>query len=105
MNQIKMKGPTPHDSCACKRYKLDREAPVAPGKNRKCSEARAVIALLVRHEDRLSLTDLGKRLGRDLSSLSKAVNGLRRPMETNPSAAPAFDKIRQVRAEIHISQA
>jgi putative transposase len=89
----------------CKGYKLEREALVEPGKNRKCSEARAMIALLVWHEDGLSLTDLGRRLGRDLSSLSQAVSRLRKRIEKNPSLARALDTVRQNLAEIHISQA
>jgi hypothetical protein len=89
----------------CKEYKLEREALVEPGKNRNCSEARAMIALLVWHEDGLSLTDLGRRLGRDLSSLSQAVNRLSTRIEKNPALARALDRVRQNLAEIHISQA
>jgi len=89
----------------CKRYKIEQEVLVAPGKNRTCSEARAMIALLVWHDDRLSLTDLGKRLGRDLSSVSQAVNRLRKRMETNPSLALVLARVRQDLAEIQISHA
>ena len=88
----------------CKAYKLEREAFAEPGKNRKCSEARAMIALLVWHEDGLSLTDVGRRLGRDLSSLSQAVNRLRKRMETYPFLARVLDTVGQDLAEIHISQ-
>jgi hypothetical protein len=58
----------------CRAYTLEREALVEPGKNRRCSEARSMIALLVWREDGLSPTDLGRRLRRDLSNLSQAVN-------------------------------
>jgi hypothetical protein len=51
------------------------------------------------------LTDLGRRLGRDLSSLSQAVNRLRTRMEKNLALAPALDRVRQDLAEMHISQA
>jgi putative transposase len=83
----------------------EREALVEPGKNRKCSEVRAMIALPVWHEDGLSLTDLGRRLGRDLSSLSQAVNRLRKRIEKNPSLARSLGKMRQSLAKTHISQA
>jgi len=64
-----------------------------------------MIALLVWHEHRLPLTDLGKRSGRDQSNLSQAVTRLRKRMETNPSLAQAFDRVRQDLSRIHISQA
>ncbi len=48
------------------RPELEREALVALVKNRQCSDARAMIALPVWQGDRVSLTDLGKRSGRDL---------------------------------------
>jgi len=56
-------------------------------------------------EERLSLSDLDKQLGRDLSSLSQAVSRLLKRMETNPSPAGAFARVRQDEAEIPISQA
>ncbi len=46
----------------CKEYELEHEALVGPGANRQSSEARAMIALLVRHEAGLSFTGLGKQL-------------------------------------------
>jgi hypothetical protein len=61
-----------------------------------------MIALLVWHEEGLSLTDLGTRSGRDLSSLSQAVNRLRKRIEKNPDLARALDRVRQNLAEIHI---
>jgi DNA-binding MarR family transcriptional regulator len=61
--------------------------------------------MLAWHEAGLSLTDLGRRLGRDVSSLSRAVNRLRKRIEKNPSLARAFDRVRQDLAKIHISQA
>jgi hypothetical protein len=50
------------------------------------------------------LTDLGRPLGRDLSSLSQAVNRLRIRMEKNPALARALDRVRQDPAEMHMSQ-
>jgi len=79
----------------CKRYGLDPEDLAEPGKNRNFAEARAVIALLVWYEDHLSLTDLCTRLGRDLSSLSRAVNRLRKRAETNPRLAAELERARE----------
>ncbi len=42
----------------CKRYGIEPSALAEPGKKRNCSEARAMIALLVWHEDHLCQCDL-----------------------------------------------
>ncbi|MFH1114300.1 MAG: transposase [Pseudomonadota bacterium] len=78
----------------CTLYGLGPEALAEPGKKRYCAEARAVIALLVWYEHHLSLTDLCTRLGRDLSSLSRAVNRLRTRAEANPRLAAQLEKVR-----------
>jgi chromosomal replication initiation ATPase DnaA len=51
-------------------YGLTEKEITAGGKQRCPSEARGMIAYLVREVSRLSLADLGKRLKRDASSLS-----------------------------------
>ena len=75
------------------------------GKTRNCSEARAMMALVVRHEDHLSLTELGTRLGRDLSGLSQAVNRLRKRAQTNPRLAGKIERLKQQLGQIPICQA
>jgi putative transposase len=89
----------------CKRYGIEAAALTESGKKRGCSEARAMIALLVWHEDHLSLTELGTRLGRDLSSLSQAVNRLRKRAETNPRLAAELEKLKEELEQIPKCQA
>ncbi len=89
----------------CKRYGIEAAALTEPGKKRNNSEARAIIALLVWHEDHLSLTDLSTRLGRDLSSLSQAVNRLRKLAETNPRLAGELERLKEQLGQIPICQA
>jgi len=55
-----------------KLYGLTEQEIVAGGKQRYVSEARGMIAYLVREISGLSLTDLSKRMRRDVSSLSAA---------------------------------
>lgn len=64
-----------------------------------------MIALLVWHEDHLSLTDPGKRLGRGLSSPNKAVNGLCKRADTNPHLVGEPDRLKQELEQIAICQA
>lgn len=57
-------------------YGLTEKEIAAGGKQRCPSEARAMIAYLVREIGGMSLTDLGRRIKRDLSSLSAAAERL-----------------------------
>jgi REP element-mobilizing transposase RayT len=61
----------------CERYGLSEEELAAPGKDQHRSEARALIASVFLQTDCATLTSLGVRLGRDVSSLSSAVRRLR----------------------------
>jgi hypothetical protein len=79
---------------------LDSEVLAQPGKKRNCGEAQAVIALLVLYEDHFAVADLSKRLGRDLSSLSQAVNRLRKGSETSPRPATELMRIREDLAQM-----
>lgn len=58
----------------CKVYGLTEEEITAVGKQRYPSEARGMIAYLVREKCGLSLTDLGRRMKRDVSTLSLAAD-------------------------------
>ena len=89
----------------CTRYGIEAVALTEPGKKRNRSEDRAMIALLVRYEDHLSLTDPGARPGHDLSSLSHAVNRLRKRAETNPRPADQLERLKEDVRQIPISQA
>jgi len=66
-----------------KLYGLTEEEIVTGGKQRYLSEARGLIAYLVREISGLSLTDLGKRLKRDPCSLSQAADKIIRCSKEN----------------------
>jgi len=55
-------------------YGLTEEEMISGGKQRNPSEARGMIAYLVREVRGMSLTDLGRRMKRDISSLSLAAD-------------------------------
>ena len=56
----------------CKLYGLTEKEITSGGKQRYLSEARGMIAYLVREVNGLALTDLSRRIKRDISSLSEA---------------------------------
>jgi putative transposase len=61
-----------------KEYGLTEEEMSAPGRQRARAEARGMIAYLVREAPGLSLTELGKRMKRDVSTLSLAADKIMR---------------------------
>lgn len=72
------------------RYRLSEEDLAAAGKNRRCAEARAYLAWLCLETGCLTLTALGDRLGRDVSSLSSAVRRLQLKAAEDPAARERF---------------
>jgi len=75
------------------RYKLTEQELAAPGKNRLCAEARAYLAWLYIETGCATLTALGDRLGRDVSSLSSAVRRLQIKAKTDESIGDKFQKM------------
>ncbi len=75
------------------RYKLSEEELAAPGKNRLCAEARAYLAWLFLETGCETLTALGERLGRDVSSLSSAVRRLQLKAKKDPHLADKYQKL------------
>lgn len=61
-----------------KEYGLTEDEMSAPGRQRVRAEARALIAYLVRETSGLSLTELGRRMRRDVSTLSFAADKVMR---------------------------
>lgn len=92
-------------TCVCRQYGLKPAAFAGPGKKRNCSEAWAMIPLLVWHEDHLSLRDLRTRLGCKPCIFSQAVNRLRTRAETNPRVAAKGERTREDQTQIQICQA
>jgi len=54
----------------CAAYHMKRKELTAPGKNRQASEARSMIALIVREHPGITITEASRILHRDTSSLS-----------------------------------
>ncbi|ACM19499.1 transposase, Y1_Tnp domain-containing [Geotalea daltonii FRC-32] len=63
-------------STVCKYYETVEEKLASPGKSRALSHARGMAAWIVQDVSSCSLTDLGCRVSRDISSLSAAANRL-----------------------------
>ena len=75
------------------RYKLTEEELAAPGKNRFNSEARAYLAWLYLETGCGTMTALGERLGRDVSSLSSAVRRLQLKAKKDEKVADKYQKL------------
>ena len=75
------------------RYKLTEEELAAPGKNRFNSEARAYLAWLYLETGCDTMTALGERLGRDVSSLSSAVRRLQVKAKKDEKIADKYQKL------------
>ena len=65
------------------------------GKSRQqwISVPRSVAALLVRESDHISLADLSRRLGRDLSGLSQAASRIDEKLESDRQLLGKINKI------------
>ena len=75
------------------RYKVTEAELAAPGKNRLCAQARAYLAWLYLETGCATLTALGERLGRDVSSLSSAVRRLQIKAKKDEKIADKFQKM------------
>ena len=60
----------------CQHYGLKEEALIARGGERRMSEARAVIGWLTMQRGNTTLTEVGKRFGRDVATLSTTMRRL-----------------------------
>jgi chromosomal replication initiation ATPase DnaA len=72
---------------SAKKYQLRRQDLLGRNRKRYIAEARVVAALLVRESSHLSLTELSREFGHDLSSLSQAAARIEKRMEREPSLA------------------
>lgn len=75
------------------RYKLTEDEMAAPGKNRYQAEARAYLAWLYLETGCATMTALGERLGRDVSSLSSAVRRLQIKAKKDEKVADKYQKL------------
>jgi len=89
----------------CKKYKIDEQAIVAPGKQQPAAEARAVVSYLVQDAEKLSMTELGKYLRRDIAALSRAAGRLRYRLSEDQELADFLETIENELSEISKCQA
>ncbi len=75
------------------RYQVTEDELAAPGKNRHCAEGRAYLAWLYMETGCDTLTALGERLGRDVSSLSSAVRRLQLKAKRDEKVADKYRKL------------
>jgi REP element-mobilizing transposase RayT len=79
----------------CRSYGLQVRQLRAPGKRRAVSEARAAAAALVWESQSLSLTELGRALGRDTSTLSRSVLRHLDRVDRDRGVAQRFQSLRE----------
>ncbi len=78
-------------------FMIDKRTIVAPGKQQPAAEARAVVSYLVQDAEKVSMTELGKYLGRDISALSRAGGRLRGLLSEDQELA---DKLGIIESEL-----
>ena len=80
----------------CEQYKISLSELSAGSRLRRIAEARAVAAFIVRDMDHLSLTDLSRMLGRDLSGLSQAASRLDKRLRSDVEMGKKIHKMLQL---------
>lgn len=78
----------------CEINNLSQEQLCMPGKVAKYSQVRALLAFLVREIDSISLMELARTLGRDISSLAKLASRFEVKIASDPLA---LQKVRVIR--------
>ncbi len=76
-------------------FNLTEEELAAVGKSRQCSQARAFLGWLCLETACMTLTALGKRLRRDVSSLSSAIRRLQLAAKKDPGLTERYRKLRK----------
>ncbi len=79
----------------CNHYNLRLEDLTSRSREKRIAEPRAVAAFLVREIEHLSLTDLGHKLHRDLSGLSRAASRFEKRLATDEEVIQNVDAIRK----------
>ncbi len=78
----------------CKHFKVKTEDLADPGKSQKAASARAMLGWLVRESGHLTLTELSKRLKRDVSALSRAATLLTKKAEKDGFLKHIMERLR-----------
>jgi len=89
----------------CQYYGIEEKDLVSRGKNRRISEARGIAVWLVLELGVCPLGELGKRTGRDISTLSSAVKRLRSRSKTDLKLAKRMEGLLGAASQIAILQA
>lgn len=84
----------------CRRFGITEAKLAAAGKARPASEARAVAAFLTRELAHLSLTELAKKMGREVSAISQAARRLEKLAQEDGQVA---EMARQLLANLQMS--
>ena len=79
----------------CDHYDISRDNLSSTSTQRKISEPRSVVALLVRDSHHLSPTDLSRRLQRDLSGLSRSAARLEVRLEKEEALREKVNAIKK----------
>ena len=90
-------------SAVCGHYELKLQELSGGGRQRKLSQPRAVAAYLVRETEELRLTDLSKKLRRDLSGLSQAAAWLEKRMQTDKNLSKKVNDMKKWQNNTHLS--
>jgi REP element-mobilizing transposase RayT len=78
----------------CNHFSISLDEVAAIGKTKPQSEVRAIAALLIRESPDHSLTELGTKLNRDVSSLSQAARRLAESMNADPDLARRVNELK-----------
>ena len=78
----------------CEQFSITVAELAAVGKTRPNSEARAIVALLIRESPDHALTELGVMLNRDVASLSQAARRLAEKIHLNPDLARSVSELK-----------
>ncbi len=78
----------------CEAYQISEKNVVAPGKHQPGAEARAVIAYLAQESRNPSLTDLGRYLGRDITTLSRSASRLYERLKNDQDLSSKLRRIK-----------
>ena len=79
----------------CRHFKIQETDMVTAGKSRKTASARAILSWLVRESNTMKLTDLSRRLQRDVSGLSRAATLLAEKAEKDKDSREMMEKLKR----------
>ena len=82
-------------AAVCEVFEITESALASAGQGRNISEARAIAAWMVREISGDKLSALGKKIGRDTSSLSSACKRLGERTKNEPEMAARMELVRQ----------